>query len=75
MIDLSHNQLSELPEDIGQLKTLKKLDLRSNQFAELPLEISELKVLKRLDLRNNTNLNNAEIEKLRKVLPNCVIEN
>jgi len=52
-LDLSDNQLSDLPKEIAELKNLKKLYLNDNQLSDLPKEIAELKSLQTLDLRNN----------------------
>jgi len=41
-LDLSSNQLSELPKEIAELKSLQYLDLSSNQLSELPKEIAEM---------------------------------
>ena len=52
-LDLSKNQLSDLPEYFGQLTNLRHLDLYSNQLTKLPPSFSQLKSLKWLDLKNN----------------------
>ncbi len=52
-LDLSNNQLSQLPADFGQLSQLQRLDLYSNQLTTLPLSFSQLTKLKWLDLKNN----------------------
>jgi internalin A len=52
-LDLSWNQLSELPAEITQLSNLTTLDLSFNQLSELPAEITQLSNLTTLDLRNN----------------------
>jgi Leucine-rich repeat (LRR) protein len=48
-----HLSLSDLPESIGNLKSLQKLDLRFNKLSKLPSSIKNLKNLKVLDLSNN----------------------
>ena len=52
-LDLSNNQLSSLPQEIGKLTSLQLLDLRSNQLSSLPQEIGKLTSLQLLDLSNN----------------------
>merc|ERR1719187_1323742 len=52
-LDLSKNQLVELPENFGQLKSLKSLDLYANQLERLPVSFAQLKNLKWLDLKDN----------------------
>ncbi|MCD4777565.1 MAG: leucine-rich repeat domain-containing protein, partial [Desulfobacterales bacterium] len=52
-LDLSWNNLSELPAEITQLANLTTLDLRGNQLTELPAEITQLAKLTTLDLSGN----------------------
>ena len=52
-LDLSKNQLQELPEYFGQMRNLRHLDLYSNQLERLPVSFAQLKNLKWLDLKNN----------------------
>lgn len=52
-LDLSNNQLSELPHDIASFQNLKILDLSNNQFSELPAEIVNLPNLEYLYLNDN----------------------
>lgn len=56
-LDLSHNDLTEIPAAIGQLTRLKVLNLSSNPHLKaLPEAIGELTNLERLDLSGNTHL-------------------
>ena len=65
-LDLSGNELKELPPEIGQLTQLKKLTLGKfdqqrgeivgNQLSSLPAEIGQLQNLLQLDLRANPSL-------------------
>jgi len=65
-LDLSGNQLTSLPESIGQLTDLTYLDLSGNQLTSLPESIGRLTNLTHLDLSGNqlTSLPLAQIEKL-----------
>ncbi len=71
--DIEKNQISELPEKIAELKSLKVLILNSNNLKSLPKSISQLKNLEVLDLALNKNLNIvSEIPKL-KLLSNLKV--
>jgi hypothetical protein len=52
-MDLNFNQLTILPESIGNLPALETLDLHGNQFKILPESIGDLSSLKGLYLNNN----------------------
>ena len=52
-LDLSDNQLTEIPESIGDLTGLEKLYLSYNQLTEIPQSIGDLTGLKTLDLYGN----------------------
>lgn len=53
-IDLSHNQISEIPNEIGQLKKLRRLYLNDNQIQKLPENVyTQLPNLEVLYLQNN----------------------
>ncbi len=49
-LDLSLQQLKELPKEIALFKNLEVLDLSFNHLTDLPAELKELKKLKILDL-------------------------
>jgi hypothetical protein len=70
---LNFNQLTELPTEIGELKNLLYLDITSNKLTRLPDEIRYLTNLQELKLWRN-NFSDAEKERIKKLLPNCVIE-
>uniref|UniRef100_A0A3Q4BYA6 Leucine rich repeat containing 59 n=1 Tax=Mola mola TaxID=94237 RepID=A0A3Q4BYA6_MOLML len=52
-VDLSKNQLSCLPDDLGHLTSLQHLDLYNNRLTTLPISFSQLRSLKWLDLKDN----------------------
>lgn len=52
-LDLSKNELKELPDNFGELSRLKHLDLYKNELQYLPLSFGKLQALKWLDLKDN----------------------
>ena len=52
-LDLSHNELTSLPEWIHQLSNLERLHLNHNQLTSLPRSIGQLSKLKKLNLDHN----------------------
>lgn len=52
-LNLSNNELTQLPPEIAELKNLIELDLSFNQLSRLPPEIGKLKSLKTLILSFN----------------------
>lgn len=71
-LKLYENQLTAIPKEIGKLQKLQTLNLKYNQLATLPEEIKQLKNLKKLYLHNNP-LPSEKIERIRKLLPQCII--
>ena len=53
-LDLSQNQLTELPPEICKLISLKTLDLGGNQLTTLPPEIGQLRRLQKVNLSENS---------------------
>ena len=53
LLNLAGLGISELPTEIGELKSLEVLYLHNNQLSELPADIGELKSLQVLNLSNN----------------------
>ena len=47
-LNLSYNQLTEIPKELGQLNSLQRLDLSNNQLTEIPKELGQLNSLQRL---------------------------
>jgi hypothetical protein len=52
-LNLSNNQLTDLPAEIGQLHSLRSLDLSCNQLTNLPAEIGQLHSLTKLFVSYN----------------------
>lgn len=53
LLNISKNQLADLPSEICQLKSLELLDLSDNKLTKLPAEIELLTRLRSLDVSNN----------------------
>lgn len=52
-LDLSDNNFSGVPAEVGQLEHLESLDLSNNNLTGLPLELGNLSRLRFLDLSGN----------------------
>lgn len=52
-INLSNNNLTQLPENFEKLHNLEALSLRDNNFVKLPDSIGKLKKLQQLSIENN----------------------
>ncbi|WP_254844712.1 leucine-rich repeat domain-containing protein [Leptospira santarosai] len=72
ILDLSGQQIKNLPRQIANLKNLRELDLRYNQLTTLPKEIAKLQSLSHLDLKENS-FSVYEKKNIRKLLPNCSV--
>ena len=53
-LNLSFNDLTSLPAEIGKLQSLKELILYENKLTSLPAEIGKLQKLTFLDLQGNS---------------------
>jgi hypothetical protein len=71
-LHLWQNQLTSLPESFGNLVQLNMLKIGNNQLTTLPDSIVNLTNLRTLDLSGNP-IPPAEIERIRRMLPNCAI--
>jgi Leucine-rich repeat (LRR) protein len=69
---LDDNFLQELPVTINQMKGLRLLSLKHNRLTHLPADLSNLRGLRYLYLAGNP-LPEAELQRLRKLLPNTAI--
>ncbi|MES2345673.1 MAG: leucine-rich repeat domain-containing protein [Chlamydiota bacterium] len=58
-LNLSNNDIRQIPKELGNLTQLENLDLSHNSIHELPSELGNLIHLKSLDLRNNRDLENV----------------
>ncbi|XP_011168013.1 leucine-rich repeat protein soc-2 isoform X1 [Solenopsis invicta] len=63
-LNLSHNQMSKLPEELAELQALERLDISHNTFIALPSVAWRLPQLKRL-LANNNFIIDIDVERLR----------
>ena len=53
-VDLSYNQITQLPETLGNIPSMKELLLASNVLTKLPESMSQLTSLERLDIEDNS---------------------
>ncbi|XP_032684775.1 leucine-rich repeat-containing protein 40 isoform X2 [Odontomachus brunneus] len=63
-LNLSHNQMSKLPEELAELQALERLDISHNTFVTLPPVVWRMPQLKRL-LANNNFIIEVDVERLR----------
>lgn len=52
-LNLSHNQMSKLPDEIADLGSLQRLDISHNAYIALPDAIFRIPKLERLNASNN----------------------
>jgi Leucine-rich repeat (LRR) protein len=72
VLDASHNGMTGIPAEIGQLSKLETANFSFNRIDALPHELYQLKDLRLLDLRRNP-LSTAALDTLRRALPNTVV--
>lgn len=71
-LDASHNNMTGIPAEIGQLNQLQNLDYSYNKIDTLPDEIAHLKQLKTINVTGNP-LSASQISRLRAELPNTTV--
>lgn len=69
---MNNNQLKELPKEIGELTNLLYLEIGNNKLTSLPEEIKYLTSLQELHIERN-NLSETEKQRIKKLLPKCII--
>jgi Leucine-rich repeat (LRR) protein len=69
---MNNNSLSELPKEIGDLTNLLYLEIGNNRLKSLPDEIKYLTNLQELHVERNE-LSDGERQRIKRLLPNCVI--
>lgn len=72
ILDLSNNDITDLPPQIGALSALEVLNLSNNKLTNLPSEIGNLKHLRLLDLSGN-NYSEDDLANIQKNLPASTI--
>ena len=56
MLNLSNNELTEIPKELGNLANLQALNLEGNRLTTVPKELGYLSNLKKLSLYDNVDL-------------------
>lgn len=69
---MNNNQLKSLPKEIGELTNLLYLEIGNNELTSLPEDIKYLTSLQELHIEGNR-LSEIEKNRIKKLLPNCVI--
>nr|CAD7458120.1 unnamed protein product [Timema tahoe] len=62
-LNLSHNQLSKLPDELADLEELEKLDISHNAYIALPSVVFKISKLTHLQANNN-HIVDVEVERL-----------
>ncbi|KAI4497136.1 hypothetical protein M0802_007882 [Mischocyttarus mexicanus] len=63
-LNLSHNQMSKLPEELAELQALERLNISHNTFIALPTVTCRIPQLKRL-LANNNSIIDIDVERIK----------
>jgi hypothetical protein len=69
---MNNNKIKQLPKEIGELANLLYLELGNNLLTRLPEELKFLTSLQELHIERNR-LDEIEKQRLKKMLPNCII--
>jgi Leucine-rich repeat (LRR) protein len=69
-VHLSNNQITALPESVGNLTSLGGLYLSGNQLTKLPDSVRKLKNLSNVEISENF-LKPDEMKRLTGLLPDC----
>lgn len=72
-IDLHNNRLPEVPNTLTQISQLTHLNLAHNELTAMPTRMDLLSHLTYLNLTGNP-IPQAEVERIRKLLPDCRVE-
>ncbi|XP_008556864.1 leucine-rich repeat protein soc-2 isoform X1 [Microplitis demolitor] len=63
-LNLSHNQISKLPDELAELQELERLDISHNTFISLPPVTYRIPQLKQL-FANNNSIIDVDVERLK----------
>jgi Leucine-rich repeat (LRR) protein len=71
-LDVSYNNMTGVPAEIGQISTLQTLNYSYNKITAFPNEIANIKQLKTLTITGNP-LSADKVTQLKAELPNTTI--
>ena len=72
VIDLSDQDIKEIPDYVFSIENLVSLDLRDNQLTGIPDKLYQLTDLKNLYLHNNE-LSQEDVDRIRESMPYCEV--